>query len=149
MSSIATAYICEEEALEDLVRLLRKMKRSEPVSLNILEFLRLAHRSVGRLEYDFLVITGLSPLLASNYTDIDPIPLLKEALRKLSRDATILIPVNRLRWAPTRRHEITVDNRTIKISEIDYETTMNLQNEHVRTARGRGKRRDNFVIARL
>jgi len=149
MSSIATAYICEEDALEDLVRLLRRLKRSEPVKRRVIEFLREAYMSEGKLEYEFLIITGLSHLLASNQGGTDPVPLLKEALRKLRRDATILIPVNRLRWAPTRRHEITVDDRTIKISEIDYETTMNLQTEHVRTGRGRSNRRDNFVIARL
>jgi len=149
MSSVATAYICEDEALEDLVRLLRSMKRSDPVTMKILEFLRKAHRSEAKLEYNFLIITGLSDLLASKYTDIDPLPLLKEALRKLTRDAALIIPVKSLRWAPTRRHEITVDGRTVKISEIDYETTMNLQKEHVRTGRGRRKRKDNFVIARL
>jgi len=149
MSSATTAYICEEDALEDLTNLFKSTKKSEPVKLRILEFMREAHQSETRLNYDILVITGLSDLLESKYTDADPITLLKESLRNLSRDTTLLIQVKSLSWTPTKRGEITIDGTTIKISEIDYETTMNLQKEHIRTSRGRRKRQDNFVIVRL
>lgn len=149
MSSIATAYICEEEALEDLTNLFKSTKKTEPVRRKILEFMREAHQSENRLSYDILILTGLSDLLESKYTDADPITLLKESLRNLSRDTILLIQVRTLRWTPTRRGEITVDGKPMKISDIDYETTMKLQKEHIRTGGGRRKRRDNFVIARL
>jgi len=149
MSSVATAYICEEDALEDLTNLFTSTKKTEPIILKILEFMREAHQSATRLNYDFLLITGLTELLKSKYTDADPLTLFKESLRKLSRDTTLLIKVKSLKWTPTKQGEITIDGRTMKISEIDYETTMNLQKEHIRTSKGRRKRQDNFVIARL
>jgi len=113
MSSIATAYICEEEALEDLTKLFNSIKKTEPVRRKILEFMREAHQSENRLSYDILIITGLSDLLESKYTDADPITLLKECLRKLSRDTILLIQVRSLGWTPTKRGEITVDGRSI------------------------------------
>jgi len=149
MSSVATAYICEEDALEDLTNLFASTKKAEPTRLKILEFMREAHQSATRLNYNLLIITGLSELLESKYTDADPLTLFKESLRNLSRDTILLIKVKSLKWTPTKQGEISIDGRTMKISEIDYETTMNLQKEHIRTSRGRRRRKDNFVIARL
>jgi len=149
MSTVATVYLCEEEAAEDLLALFAKSKKVAPQRVKALQLFREAHRSANRLDYDFLVVEGLSELLSSGYTDADPWVLLRESLRKVSRDALIMIMVKELRWSPTKMSEISVDGRQENVSEIDLETTVNLQTEHLATGKGRKKRKDNFVIARL
>jgi len=149
MSSLATAYICEEEAAEDLAELLAKIKKATPVRMKILEFMRKAHRSPTRIHHDILLISGLSDLITSKYLDANPLMLFRESLRNLSRDTVLIIQVRNLKWSPTNRGHIDLDGIPFHISDLDIETTTQLQEEHLRTGKGRKKRKDNFVIAHL
>lgn len=150
MSSIATAYICEEGALDDLLSLFRRTKKAEPVKMKVLEFMRIANRSAQKIKYDILLITGLSDLIKSEYADANPFMMFRESLRNLSRDTTLLIRVESLKWSPTKQGEVTIDGVVMGVSEIDIETTLRLQTEHLGTGKNRRKKtRDKFVIARL
>ena len=84
-----------------------------------------------RLQKKFLVIKGLTPLLASQYSDPQTaITLFKEALRKISRDATILVEANRIGWNPTNRSQVTVDGTIIPVESIDIEQTLKNQTDY-------------------
>lgn len=149
MSTVATVYLCEEEAAEELLAMFTRPSKVEPRRLKALQLFREAHRATSHLDYPLLVVEGLSELLASRYSDADPWVLLRESLRKVSRDALIIITVKELKWSPTKQGEVQIDGNRVNVSEIDLETTLNLQAEHLGTGQGRKKRRDNFVIARL
>jgi hypothetical protein len=143
MSSIATVYFCEEAALEDLASLFKRTTKSEPHRVKIVQFMRESTQSETRLKDDILILTGLSVLLHSKYAQMDPLTLLRESLRNLSRDTIVLIEVQSLKWSPTKRSEINIDGKILKVASIDYETTMRIRNGNLQ------RKRDNFVIARL
>lgn len=146
MSSLATAYFCGEDVLDDLLVLFRGQK---PVYRTVLGFMREASQVKGRLEYGLLVVTGLSGLLSSQYDDSDPIVLLKESLRKLSRDTVLVLPVDSVEWSPTKRGRVVLDGVAIKVSEIDLDTTLRVR-EHLGIGEGRKKDRlGELVIARM
>ena len=149
MSSLATAYICEEEAAEDLAELFGKINKVTPVRMKVLEFMRRAFSSPKRIHHDVLLISGLSDLLTSKYVDANPLMLFRESLRNLSRDTTLLIQVRNLKWSPTDRGHVDVDGVPFHVSDLDIETTTKLQEEHLGTGKGRKKRKDNFIIAHL
>ena len=149
MSTIATAYICEEGAVEPLINLFRNTK-GEPVKMKVLQFIRKANQSPTKINHPILLITGLSGLINSEYKDANPFMMFREALRKLSRDTTLMIQVESLMWSPTKQGEVSIDGVTMGVSEIDIDTTLRLQTEHLGTGKSRRKNiRDNFVIARL
>ena len=150
MSSVATAYFCEEGAVEALIDLFRKTQKAEPVKMKVLEFMRKANRSPQKIRYNILLITGLSDLVKSEYADANPFMMFRESLRNLSRGTTLIIQVESLKWSPTKQGEVTIDGVAMGVSEIDIDTTMRLQTEHLGTGKSRRKNtRDNFVIARL
>jgi hypothetical protein len=150
MSSLATAYICEEEAIDALASLFKRIQKAEPVRMRILEFMREAANSSTRLRYGILIVSGLSQLLKSKYVgEEDPITLFKEALRNLSRETTLLIQVRSIEWKPGRRSQITIDGIPMPVSDIDIETTIKLRTEYFKPETRRGKRRENFVIVKL
>ena len=88
-------------------------------------------------------------ILNSTHTkDADPVPLLRTALRSLSRDTILLIHADRLEWSPTNRTEITVDGKTIHVSEIDLTGTTTLQTR-IKLGTTRGRRKDKFIKVNL
>lgn len=150
MSSLMTAYICGEGALDELVTLFKRTQRVEPVRMRILEFMREAAASPTRLRYGILIISGLSKLLKAEYIgDEDPIALFKEALRNLSRETTLLVQVGDVRWSPGKRNQITIDGHPMPVSDIDIETTMKLKTEYLRGGRRRDRNSEDFVIVKL
>jgi len=146
MSSLATAYICEGGVIEDLCDLFRRTLKTEPVKMKVMEFLRESATSPTPLNYRVLGITGLSDLLNAEYAkEGDPFTLFRESLKKLNRDTTLLVQVKELGWSPTRRDQISIDGKTFHVSDIDMETTVRIQNEHLPRGRARGR----FVIAKI
>jgi hypothetical protein len=131
MSSLATAYICESKALQELIELFTKSLKTEPAEWRILEFMRLAAASPNRLKVPFVVLVGLSRLLASEYTDAQlAINLLKECLRKVGRETILLIGVEKLSWSPASRGQILLEGIRVPVSSIDVEDTLKLQKEY-------------------
>lgn len=149
MSSLVTAYICEEDALNELIQIFKKTEKTAPVKKKILEFMREAASSPARLNYGILVITGLSELLKAPYGGEDTIPRFREALRNLSRETTLLVQVREVKWMPAKRSQITVDGVIIHVSDIDVDTTLKLEKEYIGTDKKRGNRNERFVIVKL
>jgi len=141
MSSLATAYFCEPEALQSLTQLFAKSLKTRPEERRILDFMRTAAASPGRITAPLLVLRGLSGLLATEYTDPQlAINLLRECFKKVSRETPLLVEVKKVSWSPTSRGEITLDGIRLPVSSIDVEDTLRLQEEYdIR----------NFVKARL
>jgi len=146
MSSLSTAYICEGGVLEDLCDLFRRTLKTEPAKMKVMEFLRECAISPAPLNYRVLSITGLSDLLNAEYAkEGDPFTLFRESLKKLNRDTILLVQVKELRWSPTKRDQISIDGKTFHVSDIDMETTIRLQKEHLPPGRPQGR----FVIAKI
>ena len=142
MSSLATAYFCEPEALQSLAQLFARSLKAKPEERTILDFMRYAAASPNRIKAPLLVLRGLSSLLASEYAEPQlAVNLLRESLRKVSRDSLLLIEVGKVAWTPTSRGEVTVDEIRIPVSSLEIENTLKLQEEY-------GIFRS-FVIARL
>jgi len=143
MSTLTAAIFAEQDALQELTKLYEDTLHAKAERMKIIEFMRAAQSN--KLNPIMLVLTGLPSLLNSLYTeDADPVPLLRTALRSLSRDTILLIHADRLEWSPTNRTEITVDGRTIPISEIDLTGTTTLKTR-IKIGTTRGRRKDNFV----
>jgi hypothetical protein len=141
MSSLATAYFCESEALQALTQLFAKSLKTKPEERRILDFMRYAAASPNRIKAPFLVLRGLSSLLTSEYADPQlAINLFRESLRKVSRETLLLIEAKKVSWNPTSRSEVTLNGVRLPVSSIDVEETLKLQEEY--SLRG-------FVKARL
>jgi|GEM_PF-5720185 len=149
MSTLATAILAEDDALEELTRLHERTLKTKAEKMKIIEFMRKAAHSTSKLSPTLLVVTGLPYIINSPYTeDTDPVPLLRAALRNLSRDTTLLIQVDKLEWTPTTRTSINIEGRPFPVSEIDIQGTLNLK-EHIKLGAARGRRRDNYVKVKL
>jgi hypothetical protein len=130
MSSLNTIYLCEPPALDRLTKLFTP-SLGKPEEHTILDLMRATAATPNRLPIKFLVIKGLTPLLTSQYSHPETaITLFKEALRKISRDATILVEANKITWTPTNRSQVTVDGTTIPIESIDIEQTLKHQTDY-------------------
>ena len=141
MSSIATAYFCEEEALQLLTQLFARSLQTKPEEKKIIEFMREVAQAPHRLHYDLLIIKGLSNLLKTPYcTHEVAIALLRESLKSISRDTTLLIQVKRVEWTPAANRQITIDDIPFTVSSLDIQATLRLQREH---------KLKNFVKARI
>ena len=148
MSSLITAYICEEDIVEEVIKLFKRTLKVEPKRMKILEFMREAAASTEPLKYPLLIIEGLSELLTSKYSEPEvATTLLRETIRKLSRDSNTIIKVKKLRWTPGKRDQIQINGTTLKVSEIDIQTTMTLRREHL--GKRQKKKRDNFIIIKI
>jgi hypothetical protein len=131
MSSLTTAYLCEPEALQSLTELFARSLKAKPEEWRIIEFMRCAVASPNRIKIPFLVLKGLSRLLASEYADPQlAINLLRECLRKVSRETLLLIEAKKLAWNPTNRGEVLLDGVRLPVSSIDVEDTLKLQEEY-------------------
>lgn len=131
MSSLNTIYLCEPEALNKLAKLFAQGLDVEPEEHPIIDLMRTATTAPNRIPVKLLIIRGLTPLLTSPYTDArTAITLFKEALRKISRDATILVEANKVVWTPTSRSEVAVDEIPLSIESIDLEQTLKLQTDY-------------------
>jgi len=131
MSSLNTIYLCEPQALDRLTRLFSQGLNTKPEEVMILDLMRTTAATPNRIQYRFLIIKGLTPLLTSPYSDPQTaITLFKEALRKISRDATILVEADKITWTPTNRSQVTVDGTTLPIESIDVEQTLKHQTDY-------------------
>ncbi len=131
MSSLNTIYLCEPEALDRLVKLFAQGLDAEPEDHPVIDLMRTAAASPNRLSIKLLIIRGLTPLLTGPYTDPQTaITLFKEALRKVSRDAIILVEVNKVAWNPTNRSGVTIDGITLPIESLDLEQTLKHQADY-------------------
>jgi hypothetical protein len=149
MSTLATAILAEYDALQELIKLHEDSLHAKAERMKVIEFMRAAAQSPVKLNPTILVLTGLPSLLNSPYTeDADPIPLLRTALRNLSRETTLLIHVDRLEWSPTNRTTVTVDGKTLHVSEIDITGTTTLQTR-IKLGTTRGRRKDKFIKVNL
>jgi hypothetical protein len=149
MSTLATAILAEYDALQELTKLYEDALHAKAEKMRVIEFMRVAAQSPVKLNPTILVITGLPSLLNSPYTeDADPVPLLRTALRNLSRETTLLIHVDKLDWSPSNRTTVTIDGKTLHISEIDLTGTTILQTR-IKLGTTRGRRKDNFIKVNL
>jgi hypothetical protein len=140
MSSLVTAYFCEPEALEALTRLFAKALKVKPEEKKIIEFMRKA-TATGRYKCELLVLRGLSKLLNSNYCNNEMVvSLLRESLKKVNREGYVLIEANHVTWAPSSRHEITIDDIKIPVADLDIDKTLQLQEDY---------EIKNFIIAKI
>jgi hypothetical protein len=131
MSSLGTAFFCEPEALQTLTQLFAKSLGVKTEELRILEFLRYAAASPGRIRATLLVLRGLSPFIASAYTEPRmAINLLREGLRKIGRETTLLIEAKKVSWSPTSRSDVVLDGIRLPVSSIEVEDTLRLQGEY-------------------
>jgi len=131
MSSLNTIYLCEPPALDRLTKLFAQGLGTKPEVYMILDLMRTAAATPNRIPIKLLIIKGLTSLLTSQYSDPQTaITLFKEALRKISRDATILVEANKITWTPTNRSEATVDGITLPIESIDMEQTLKQQADY-------------------
>lgn len=145
MSTITSAIFAEYEALQELTGLYEDTLHAKAERMRAIEFMRVASQSSHKLNPTILVITGLPNLLNSPYTeDTDPIPLLRSALRNLSRETILIIYADRLEWSPSNRTEITAEGKQIPVSEIDIPGTTTLKSR-IKLGTGRGRRKDNFI----
>jgi hypothetical protein len=141
MSSLATAYICEEKALDDLANLFAKSLKTHPTRKKILEFMREAAKAPNRTPYGILILTGLSDLINTKYCNSNiALSLFKESLKKVSRDTILLVQVKNVEWSPTARHQVSIDRKIVPVSDLDLETTLRLQ---------RQQKIRNFIIAKI
>ena len=141
MSSLNTIYLCEPESLNKLARLYSKGLNVEPEEETIIDLMRKAAESPDRLPKKLLIIRGLTPFLTSQYTEPQTaITLFKEALRKISRDATILVEADKITWNPTDRSEVKINGITLPIESLDIEQTLKQQVDY---------RLGNFIKLRL
>lgn len=140
MSSLVTAYFCEPEPLDALTRLFAKALKVEPEERKIIEFMRKA-AATGRYRCELLILKGLSKLLNSEYCDNGTvISLLRESLKKVNREGYVLIEVKKATWAPSSRHEITIDGVKIPVADLDINRTLQLQEDYDIK---------NFIIAKI
>ena len=149
MSTVATAILAEEDALEELTRLHERILKSKAERMPIIEFMRKSAHAASKLSPKILVISGFSKLVDSPYTaDTDPIPLLRSSLSNLSRDTTLLIQVDRLEWNPSNHTTVKIEGRPFPVSEIDIQGTLTLK-EHIKFGTTKGRRRDNYVKVKI
>jgi hypothetical protein len=149
MSTLATAILAEDDALEELTRLHERTLKTKAERMKIIEFMRKAAHATTKLSPKLLVITGLPYIINSPYTeDTDPIPLLRASLRNLSRDTTLLIQIDKLDWNPTSHTTVTIEGKPFPVSEIDIQGTLTLK-EHIKLGATRGRKRDNYVKVKL
>jgi len=149
MSSLATAFLAEDDALKELTSFWERVKTEKATQMKIIAYLREANQTRDKLSPPILVITGLPALLKSQLTEeTDPINQLRKSLKNVSRDTTVLIQVEDLSWNPAKRHTVTVQGHEIHVSEILTEDTYSLK-EHIKVGTVKGKRRDNYVKVKL
>lgn len=130
MSSLGTAFFCEPEALQGLMQIFARSSKAKPEERRILEFLRYAVASPGRIRAPLLVVRGLGSLIASEYTEPRmAVNLLREGLRKVGRETLLLIEAKKVSWSPTSRGEIVLDGVRLPVSSIEVEDTLRLQEE--------------------
>jgi len=145
MSTLASAIFAEHDALQELTKLYEDTLHAKAENMRIIEFMRAASQSSCKLNPTILTLTGLPNLLNSPYTDgTDPIPLLRSALRNLSKDTILLVHTDKLEWSPSNRTTITLEGKTIPVSEIDIQGTTTLRTR-IKLGTGRGRRKDNFI----
>jgi len=131
MSSLATAYFCEPEALQGLTQLFAQSLGAKPEERRILDFMRHARVSTSKIKAPLLVIRGLSSLLTGEYGDPHlAIDLFRECLRKVSRETLLLIEAKKISWTPASRGEITLNGIKLPVSSIDVEDTLKIQEEY-------------------
>lgn len=132
MSSLNTIYLCEPPALDRLTKLFAQGLGAKPEVYMILDLMRIAAVTPDRIPIKLLIIKGLTPLLTTRqYSDPQTaIALFKEALRKISRDATILVEASKVTWTPTKRSEAIVDGIALPIESIDVEQTLKQQADY-------------------
>jgi hypothetical protein len=58
------------------------------------------------------------------------INLLREGLRKIGRETTLLIEAKKVSWSPTSRSEVVLDGIRLPVSSIEIEDTLRLQGEY-------------------
>ena len=149
MSSLATVFLAEDDALKELTSYWERVKSDKATQMKIIEFLREAIQSIDKLNPSILVITGLSTLLEeTSLSETDPVNQLRAALRNVSREATVLIQVEGLTWNPMKRNAVTVKNHEIHVSEVLTQDTYNL-GEYIKIGATKGKKRDNYVKIKL
>lgn len=130
MSPIVTAYFCEPEALDALTRLFARALKVKPEERKIIDFMRKA-TATGHYKCELLILKGLSKLLNSNYCDNRmAVSLLRESLKKVNREGYVLIEANQVSWAPSSRHEITIDSVKIPVADLDIDKTLQLQEDY-------------------
>jgi len=149
MSSLATAFLAEDDALKELTMFWERAKSEKATQMKIIAYLREANQAKDKLSPPILVITGLPALLESQHIqDIDPVNQLRKSLKNVSRDTTVLIQVEDLKWNPAKRHTVTVQGHEIHVSQVLTEDTYSLS-EHIKIGTVKGKRRDNYVKIKL
>jgi hypothetical protein len=149
MSSLATVFLAEDDALRELTSYWERAKGEEAVRMTIIEYLRATAPPKPKLDVEILVITGLPALLRQPPTEeTDPIRHLRAALRNTSRDKPILIQVEDLEWDPIRRETIKLQGHTIHVSEVLTQDTYTLK-DHIKIGATKGKRRDDYVKVKL
>jgi hypothetical protein len=123
--------LCEPEPLNKLSKLFSEGLRVEPEEYAIVDFMRQATLALNRIPMKLLVIRGLTPFLTSQYSDPQTaVTLFKESLRKISRDATILVEIDELAWNPTDRSGVKINGAVLSIESLDFEQTLKLQNDY-------------------
>lgn len=149
MSSLATVFLAEDDALRELTSYWERTTGEKTTRMTIIEYLRATAPPKPKLDTEILVITGLPSLLKQLPTEeTDPINHLRAALRNTSRESTVLIQVEDLDWDPIRRDTITLQSHTIHVSEVLTQDTYTLK-DHIKIGATKGKRRDDYVKVKL
>jgi len=149
MSSLATAFLAENDALRELTAYWERAKGEIATHMTIIEFLRATAQSKTRLSPPILVISGLPSLLKPEQTEEnDPINHLRDALHKLSRESTILIQVEDLDWDPPPRPSVRIQGHKVVVSEVLAQDTYNLR-DHIKIGATKGKKMDDYVKVKL
>ncbi len=149
MSSLATVFLTEDDALHELTSYWERAKGEKAVRMTIIEYLRATASPKPKLDAGILVVTGLPSLLKQPPTEeTDPINHLRVALRNTSRDTAVLIQVEDLEWDPVRREAVTLQGHTIHVSEVLTQDTYTLK-DHIKIGATKGKRRDDYVKVKL
>jgi hypothetical protein len=149
MSSLATVFLAEDDALGELTSYWERAKGEKAIKMTLIEYLRATAPPKPKLDAGILVVTGLPSLLKQTPTEeTDPINHLRSALRNTSRDSAILIQVEDLEWDPIRRENVTLQGHTVHVSEILTQDTYTLK-DHIKIGATKGKRRDDYVKVKL
>jgi hypothetical protein len=145
MSTLATAILAEDDALQTLTAYWERAKNAKATTMKIIELLRRTTPNQERLTPPILVVTGLPTLLreppSENY---DPLNNLRSALHRVGRDTTTLIQVEDLSWG-TRTNEVTLQGHELIVSETLTQDTYTLR-DHLKIS---DTKRNRFVKVKL